>query len=146
MAESHCKSCHPHRGGSEFSFTIDESQSLLPSALWSHCPCAQWAENILPNQIGPECFPLCLPRTLWARGTEKDGSWLSPSHWFLCFRDPSKKGMCCGGKDWSIKQVVQIPDIPFWHPFKINKWNTRSWEWIAIGMLMFSQRFGKLVH
>lgn len=40
---------------------------------------------------------------------------------------------------------LQIHYICFWHPFKINKWNTRFWEWIAVGMLMFLQRFGKLV-
>lgn len=34
---------------------------------------------------------------------------------FLHFRDPSKKRMCCGGKDWSTKQVVKVADPP--HPF-----------------------------
>lgn len=83
-------------------------------------------------------------------GTRHREGWLMvlPSHRFAVSETPQRMGMCYGGRTdppskwWRL----QIHDISFWHPFKIKKLNTRCWEWIAIGMLMFSQRFGKLVH
>lgn len=69
--------------------------------------------------------------------------------WFVAFQRPPQRKGCAvvartdpPSKWWRL----QICHIPFWHPFKINEWNIRFWEWIATGMLMFSQRFGKLVH
>lgn len=81
MGKSCWKFCHPRRGGSVFSFAIHKSYSLLSCALWSHHPCAQWGENVLSDQIGPECFSLCLPRALRVRGMEDDSRFSS----LICF-------------------------------------------------------------
>lgn len=98
--------------------------------------------------LGLSVFSLCLPRTLRARGTEKDDSCFSSSHWCGVFQRPLKEGNVL----WWEEQIHQASGEGhrsvtslFWHPFKISKWNTTFWEGIAIGMLMFSQRFGKLV-